>query len=297
MSVITAPICLSESGPVIVLDETPENEYRIDVDLPDQLIPVCFGQDARTPTAKFSHPNLAARANRIHNFKHDRARNGSRWTTRPGVDLWFLIPKSAITILPEKGYSYVRGTIGGVKVSFNVSGGTGNPGWADRLSGRLHVRVGHSKTDLGKVAAIAVRDEAAEAALNKHIAAAPLDAGEQALFDLAIAAPTVGRALAERFQAGDKDLKVHLIKGYSTGIPSDPSVGTLLDISFARIVKWRKPTAKELEEQPKVTRFGEHGYSLRAKYYAVHFPSGRTKVFAAHIDWVKTAEANGIPLS
>ena len=40
---------------------------------------------------------------------------GKFWTSRPGIDFYFVLPKAQIELLPEKGYSYVPVLIRGRK--------------------------------------------------------------------------------------------------------------------------------------------------------------------------------------
>ncbi len=132
---MTEPKLLSECGARLVVDDTEGERYEIEIE-PGDFLMVKAGATADKATAHFKHPNVAVTARTIHEFKHYR-RNGSKfWTARAGVDHYFVIPRTAIKMLPKKGYSFIPAEINGVRVSFNVSGGGDGRVWTDYLRTR-----------------------------------------------------------------------------------------------------------------------------------------------------------------
>ena len=162
---MTEPKMLSDCGTCLVLDD--KDRYEISIQEGDYLV-VEVGNKANTRSAKFNHPNIAATEKRIYEFKHYRSNGSKFWTRCAGISFYFIIPKTAIKILPEKGYSYIKAEINGVKVSFNVSGGGGSGVWTDYLSNFTQIAVGHKLADLKKLAEVAVRNPELEARIKRH---------------------------------------------------------------------------------------------------------------------------------
>ena len=148
---------LSDCGTCLVLDDTKDNRYEIEIAEGDYLF-IEVGNKVNTPSANFSHPNICATRKKIYEFKHYRNNGGKFWTRSAGLSFYFIIPKTAIKILPEKGYSYIKAEINGVKVSFNVSGGGGSGVWTDYLGNSTQISVGHKLADLKKLAEVAIRN-------------------------------------------------------------------------------------------------------------------------------------------
>jgi hypothetical protein len=152
---------LSECGSRWVVDAA--DNYAVEIEPGDFLV-LRFGQDARQPAAKFEHPNVAGVEQVLHEFRHYHANGRKTWTIRPGVNFLFVIPRRAIEMISEKGYSHIPAVINGVKVRFNVSGGTagGHGGWTDRLRARASCSVGHPVEDMIRIAEVAVRNSPLE---------------------------------------------------------------------------------------------------------------------------------------
>ena len=115
-----------------------------------------------------------------------------------GVDFYFVIPKSEITLLPKKGYSYVPVEINGEKYCFNVSGGSFN-GWTDTVRRTTHVGIGCKLKTLKSLAAVALSVEEVKhrgITLDLH----ELDFRQQAQFTEKVASYDVRK----RLKAGDK---------------------------------------------------------------------------------------------
>lgn len=288
----TEPISMAAAGTKLFLDDNPARPYSIEI-APGDFVAICFGVDARKPAAKFTHENLVARHERLHEFKHDRSGGGKYWTARPGVDLWFVFPKFAVTMLPVQGLSYVKCAIGGVNVTLNVSGGGGSgPGWTDWVGRHTHAAVGHPTRDLQRLAAVAVREPALEAELLTKVTEDAMDDRERNRFRGLIAASIVQPALIAKFRAGRKGLKIHLAEGSEAdGSP----IGSLEDITLCRTTVWRKPTVEERKAQPKVERFGRTEDTSRARSFIARFANGSLyRITPVRIDWLKTGEMNGL---
>ena len=129
-------------------------DYQIHVELgPHFLIQVpCLATNAG---AKFTHPNIARTVAKDLYFKYD---NPKRWATKAGVSHFFAVPRKYVKIdTTEKGYSYVKATINGEAVTLNVSGGTGNPGWADFVPLETSTLVNLPMKTLKAIAEVSVR--------------------------------------------------------------------------------------------------------------------------------------------
>jgi len=131
-----------------------EEGYRVVIEPGDYLI-VVAGAYYGSAGARFRHPNIAAKQTRLHEFKHYRQGGGKFWTSRAGVDFLFVIPKTEIHLIHEKGYSYVPVEINGQRWSLNVSGGTFD-GWTDTVRRVAHVQCGCSQKALRKLAGVAL---------------------------------------------------------------------------------------------------------------------------------------------
>ncbi len=171
---MTEPRLLSECGPKLIVDDTEGDRYEVEIEPGDFLV-VRAGATVDKPTALFTHPNIVASARVIHEFRHYRRNGSTFWTARAGVDHYFVIPRNAIKLLPEKGYSWIPAEINGVKVKFNVSGGGDGSVWTDYLFTHTCIAVNHQVKDLTKLAEVAVRNSRLE-----PIAVKPMDADQEA---------------------------------------------------------------------------------------------------------------------
>ena len=284
----TQPISLADAGAEWLLDSTPDNLYRVII-APGTHLAVCFAQDARKPAARFAHPNLAARQDRLIERRRDMPRGGKCWTAIAGVDLWFVIPKTAITLLPKKGHSYVPALIAGVPVEFNVSGGGGSrAGWTDVLSERVHVAVGHPRRDLLRVAAVAERGTALEAKLLEKLSQSILHPQDQVRYQQLLAASSVPATLAARAKSGAKDLRLYLKSACDA---DGGECGVLEEIVYHQSVVWRKPTAAEAMTRPGTVKLGTHRSTRRVRWYTARFGSRLFLVLPKQVDWIQTGAA------
>jgi len=107
-------------------------KYYLDVDPTDYQF-VVAGAIYGTPGSRFDHPHVAVLHDLVHEFKHSRP-DGHKWyTSRPGTEFLFAIPRYRVEILLAKGYSYIKTRIGRVTADFNVSGGGDGSEWSDHL--------------------------------------------------------------------------------------------------------------------------------------------------------------------
>ena len=89
------------------------DKYNIRIGAEKHLIicvPVPYGSSA----AKFDHPNIASVRRQVLEFKHYSRSRGKFWTRKPGLEYFFIVPKSEIYLDETKsGSSYVYIEIGG----------------------------------------------------------------------------------------------------------------------------------------------------------------------------------------
>ena len=268
---------LSECGSVLVIDDRPGEQYQVEIEPGDYLV-IRAGVSSGKASAKFSHPNVAASARTVHEFKHYRRTGSKFWTARAGVDFYFVIPRSVIKMLPEKGYSYIPAEINGVKVRFNVSGGTSN-GWTDWLTTSTTISVGHGMRNLKKLAEVAVRNSPFEPIVPKT-----LDASEEADWQRLTARLSKGlvEKIAELAEEG-KSPVVKLRPGYSM------KEGKVVEV-------YRRRKKVSIEPKPGYEKAWKIEYTGAVKGLIVTVDGewGRTRVKVGQIDWASTAEANGI---
>ena len=232
-----------------------EADYQVKLPPGDHLI-VIAGAHLGKPGYNFDHPNVAVKKSELFEFKHYHRTRGKFWTSRPGANFYFVLPKAQIELLPEKGYSYVPVLIRGRKCRLNVSGGSGSGGWADYVGPVVHIGCGWSRKDLKLLAEIAVSPAECQAqgiALDIE----PEEDIDQRRFAQAAAAVTMRAKLKPGSQ-------VMLSDGYSY----QGSQGPL-----------------EIISRPRRKRHFE----------CKGFPIGVRVPYAA-IDWAKTAEANGVTI-
>lgn len=268
---ITESKLMSECGTELVVDDNPAEKYRVEIEPGDYLV-VSVGFGANKAAAKFSHPNIAATEKVIHEFKHYRRGGGKFWTSRAGVDHYLVIPKSAIKLLPEKGYSYVPAEINGVKVAFNVTG-IGSGGWTDIIHINTSISVNHKFGDFKKLCEAAVRGTTLEPIVCKG-----LEAGQEAEWDrlAAMAAPSVKDKIYELIEAGKKPI-VCLASGYQY---DDKNEGEAIEIDRKyRMTKQADGTGK----------WSEDGV---VRYITILINGHRVRVKRNQIDWAATAKAN-----
>jgi hypothetical protein len=273
--IITEPTLLSECGTKITIDE--KDKYHIEIEAGDFLV-VSMGFTAGKPGAKFIHPNIAASRKVIHEFKHYRNNGSKFWSSRAGVDHILVIPRNQIKLLPEKGYSYIKAEINGVKVSFNVSGGTAN-GWTDFLNTSTATSVNHKLLDIKKICEVAVRNSPLE-----PITVKALDQNEEENWNrlAAKATPKIKERIAKMVKDGEKPV-VHFLTGYSY---HGEKSGVAIEVN-------RRYKKVSIAERPGCFSLDPIG---APKAFILEVAGAYWKVNAkvTQIDWHKTAEANQI---
>lgn len=266
--VIRKPTLLSKCGTRVTIDK----KDRYDIAIEDgEFLVVNMGFSANKAGARFTHPNIAATSKSVHEFKHYRNNGSKFWTSRAGINHYFVIPRNKITLLPEKGYSYIKAEINGVKVSFNVSSG-GTNGWTDFLRTFTSTSVNHKLSDLKKVAEVAVR--------NSHLEPIPvkqLDEHDEARWNIlmAKATPDIKEKIAKMIKEGKRPV-IHFLTGYSYDGE-------------------RYGQGKSVYRRYKKVKTSETSYRLEEtgalKYIILDLGYGcRAKV--TQIDWYKTGKEN-----
>ena len=230
-----------------------EEGYEVELPPGDHLI-VVSGAHFGKPGYHFDHPNVAAKRSDLFEFKHYRKSGGKFWTSKAGVDFYFVVPKARIELLPEKGYSYVPALVGGRKCHFNVSGGTANGCWTDFVRRLAHVGCGWTIAALRRLAVVATSpDECRARGITLEIKG--LEDGRREGFVQAAAVVT----MRPRLGAGSR---VVLQDGWSCQASQGPF---------------------SIESRPRNKR-----------YFVCKDGLSRVRVQYAAIDWVKTAEINGV---
>lgn len=107
-----------------------EEDYSVAFKNEDYIVLIA-GVVYPNKNTEFDAPNLAARSNHIFECKTSYPNGRKQWRAYAGVDFYFVVPKNKITLIPEKGYSYVPIMIDGTKFVLNVSGGSHGKGWQD----------------------------------------------------------------------------------------------------------------------------------------------------------------------
>ena len=128
--------------------------YRVEVEAGEFLtltIPCLYG----TPAARVESPGIVARVDQLLEFKHYLPNGGKRWTAKAGTVLYVVLPKSAIELVLECGYSYVPVVINGVKTCLNVTG-MGAGGWVDLVRGTVEISCGHTAAQVRAIASMGV---------------------------------------------------------------------------------------------------------------------------------------------
>jgi len=274
---MTEPKLLSECGTLLVVDGTPGEQYQIEIAPGDYLI-VRAGATVNKPSARFSHPNVAAFGKVLHEFKHYGGRNGCRkfWTAHAGMDFYFVIPRSAVKMLPVKGHSYIPAEINGVKVTFNVSGGTAN-GWTDWLHTNTTIAVNHKLSDLKKIAEVAVRNSPFEPMVVK-----PLE-DETRWNQLAARA---SKGLVEKIAKLAEDGKFPVVK-FLPGF--EEKEGKVVSVN-RRAKKTMLPHGNECLKKWSTDYTG----AVKSLVLVVDRYGCRIRAKIGQIDWFETAKANGI---
>jgi len=132
------------------------DDYQILIE-PGELFLIEVPCDASHCSAQFKHPNIARTVSRTLHYRHYHAGGSKSWEERDGICHYFAVPRKEITLIPEKGYSYVKAIINGAEVTFNVSGGTHGNGWGDFLHIHTSLCSNNPIATLKAIAEVSVR--------------------------------------------------------------------------------------------------------------------------------------------
>ena len=263
--------------------DTAEGGYRVLVAPGNHLI-LMAGATYGKPAAKFQHPNIAARKCEVHEFKHYRQSGSKFWTARPGVNFYFAIPKDRIEMLPEKGYSYVPVKINGQKLVLNVSGGggCGYPGWTDWVHRVVHTSAGFSKKVLKLLGDVALSPEECKAKGITFPLVGLDDSDRQRFIRLA-----AGKDAKPTIKAGSK------IVVDTNACSWDSGVSPVLAV----VARATGHTYRRRKTQPDGTFFLKPNDTQQQKVLATDDHGHQWRVKFSQVDWLKTAEVNGISLA
>ena len=221
---------------------------------PGNHLIVVAGAHLGEPGYNFDHPNVAAKKSEVAEFKHCRGNGSKFWTSKAGIRFYFVLPKAQVELLPEKGYSYVPVLIQGRKCHLNVCGGTTSAGWRDCVDRVAHIGCGWPVKGLQSLAEIAASPTECRAQ-GITLEIKPLDDSDQQGFIQAAAAVTMRNRLGPGSQVLSRD-------GYSCQGSQGPFT---------------------VESRPR-----------RQRHFICAVVMGRARVHYAAIDWIKTAEINGV---
>jgi hypothetical protein len=132
-------------------NEEGQVDYTIEIPEGDFLL-VSMGAERGNSAAKFDHHNILRTQKQILSFRAYWPNGHKRWYEKPGVDFLMAFPKDKIYMVHERGYSYPRIEINGVKLCLNVSGGTSKDGWKDYVYQGSSIGVFRSKRKMEKIA-------------------------------------------------------------------------------------------------------------------------------------------------
>jgi len=273
--VITEPTLLSDCGELATLDT--KDIYNIAISKGEfQVITMGFSVDK--PAIKFEHSSVITKVKTIHEFKHYRSGGGKFWTSRAGMDIVFIVPRNKIKLLPEKGYSYIRAEINGVKVSFNVSGGGGGA-WTDYLTTWCDVSCNHPLRDVKKIAEVAIRNEGYEKAIFETLAKKEPINNEKWERLAANRKPELKEKIYELIEKG-KNPVIHLNFGWSFNDGGTFGTANKLIRGLKKYI-----LTKNEKGEAQSWEWKEDG-----KVKSVI--CGYTRVKVSHINWYKTIEEN-----
>jgi hypothetical protein len=253
-------INLGTAGRRITIKDENGKDYFIDTAPGKHLLVVACIEFGRA-SFNYDHQNVLARMPRVFEYKHYRKGGSKFWTSAPGMEIVFAIPKTAVEVIQEPGYSYVKAKIAGEDFTFSVSGGTGTGGWTDYIGPAVTLcgtrKVG--KKQLNALASVALDPTAAT---------------------------LLGLRLPERWQRDDEVRRLPSILAKCI-IPAKIKPGVKIHLlsphngESVYKVNYRdhgvRYNNKVRLRQSIILDYG--GMNLRAKF--------------AHIDWKLTAEVNG----
>lgn len=257
-------IPLSEVGDEFVLDG--RDDYRIGI-APGSALTILFGAKYPSPACRFAHTNVLAKQSRLFEVKRSRKSGRKSWTQHACEAFYFEVPKDQIYLLPTKGYSYVHVEVGGVEFKLNVSGcTTTDGGWRDWVHRGSSAHIDAKVRTLKAVADVSLSPAGyRQLAEQEGVTLNLVDHtdGERKVLQKELARYACLREIAADSRRDRKVFKtVWLEDRYSIGDRRGP-------FDF----ECRPPRSRRL-------LVSYSYYKARVKY--------------RHVDWVRTAEINGI---
>jgi hypothetical protein len=131
-----------------------EPGYHVELPDTDQFI-IVAGANYPAAATHYDHPNVAARQDKVFFTRAYWPDGRKKWFQHAGRDFYFVIPRTSISLIFEKGYSYVPVVINGQTFRLSVTGGTFN-GWTDFAGQKAHVGINATKKVLDLLAEVAV---------------------------------------------------------------------------------------------------------------------------------------------
>ena len=133
-----------------------EIEPNYHVELPDtEHFIIVAGANYPAATTHYNHPNVAARQDKVFYTRAYWPDGRKKWFQHAGKDFYFVVPRNKISLVFEKGYSYVPVVINGQKLHLNVTGGTLD-GWTDFVRQKAHIGINATKKVLDLLAEVAL---------------------------------------------------------------------------------------------------------------------------------------------
>lgn len=192
-----------------------EPGYHVELPDTDHLV-IVAGANYPAAATRYDHPNVAARQDKVFFTRAYWPDGRKKWFQHAGRDYYFVVPRSKIGLVFEKGYSYVPVVINGQTFRLNVSGGTFN-GWTDFVRQQAHVGIDFTKKTLDLLAQVAM--PTVEAKGNVPLELVALSDGDAASFVELVA----GHVCRSRLTEGHK---LFLHEGWSYDGSRGPFVVT-----------------------------------------------------------------------
>ena len=283
-------IKLSEAGTELVISPAP-NKYVVAI-APEihtrGFLIVRAGTLYGEPSDKFTHANVACKKLAVHHFRTYFKSGRKRWYVKIGCDIYFIIPTDKVEIVFKEGYSYIYGLINGLKINFNVCGGTIN-GWTDWLTPIADIGCTKKVSFLKQLAAVATPTSLIDETLLANIfypLNVPLEKAYQDIYDREVAEHKGYQKLLEVAQKTVPRIK--LIDGLTSG-GRVVSEGDLVEVVHGRRIKWEKPDEKG-------NKSGLYVDSKRVKYFIVMIDGSRYRTKKSQINWVETLKLLEAPV-
>jgi len=131
-----------------------EPGYHVELADTEHFI-IVAGANYPAAATHYDHPNVAAMQDKVFYTRAYWPDGRKKWFQHAGRDFYFVIPRTSISLIFEKGYSYVPVVINGQTFRLSVTGGTFN-GWTDFVGQKAHIGINATKKVLDLLAEVAV---------------------------------------------------------------------------------------------------------------------------------------------